>query len=136
MEGRGPTEGNRQESRIPRTLCRMRWFPWALAPIRRRGLQVVHVVPFCTSPPEAGAQCGHSARWDLCGGQAERPVPTATIHNSFGSYRIYRSRVVFHQCLYLFATLQTLVISTAGRNLGMIAGNISHSVRNDRTLHE
>jgi hypothetical protein len=28
--------------------------------------------------PEAGAQCGNSARWDLCGGPPARAVPTAT----------------------------------------------------------
>ena len=29
--------------------------------------------------PEAGAQCGSSARWDLCGGPPARAVPTATV---------------------------------------------------------
>ena len=29
--------------------------------------------------PEAGAQCGSPARWDLCGGPTVRSVPTATI---------------------------------------------------------
>ena len=28
--------------------------------------------------PKAGAQCGKSARWDLCGGPPARAVPTAT----------------------------------------------------------
>ena len=28
--------------------------------------------------PEAGAQCGDSALWDLCGGPPERAVPAAT----------------------------------------------------------
>ncbi len=28
--------------------------------------------------PEVGAQCGNSARWDLCGGPPARAVPTAT----------------------------------------------------------
>ena len=28
--------------------------------------------------PEAGAQCGNSARWDLRGGWPERAIPTAT----------------------------------------------------------
>jgi RNA-directed DNA polymerase len=28
--------------------------------------------------PKAGAQCGNSARWDLCGGPLARAVPTAT----------------------------------------------------------
>ena len=36
--------------------------------------------------PEAGAQCGNSARWDLCGGPPARAVPTAT-------GRFYRSRM-------------------------------------------
>ena len=27
--------------------------------------------------PEAGAQCGSAARWDLCGGPPARAVPTA-----------------------------------------------------------
>ena len=30
------------------------------------------------SSSEAGAQCGSSARWDLCGGRPVRAVPTAT----------------------------------------------------------
>ena len=32
-----------------------------------------------TPEPKAGAQCGSSARWDLCGGPPARAVPTATI---------------------------------------------------------
>ena len=36
--------------------------------------------------PEAGAQCGNSARWDLCGGPSARAVPTAT-------GRFYRSEL-------------------------------------------
>ena len=31
-----------------------------------------------TLAPKAGAQCGNSARWDLCGGPPARAVPTAT----------------------------------------------------------
>jgi hypothetical protein len=38
--------------------------------------------------PEAGAQCGNSARWDLCGGPPARAVPTAT-----GAF--YRSELRF-----------------------------------------
>ena len=34
--------------------------------------------------PKAGAQCGKSARWDLCGRPPARAVPTATGH-------VYRS---------------------------------------------
>src|SRR6478672_2272426 len=30
-----------------------------------------------TPKPEAGAQCGNPARWDLCGGPPVRAVPTA-----------------------------------------------------------
>ena len=38
------------------------------------------LIPYAAwaSSPEAGAQCGSSARWDLCGGLPERAVPTAT----------------------------------------------------------
>ena len=32
-----------------------------------------------TPGPEAGAQCGSSARWDLCGGPPARAVPTAIV---------------------------------------------------------
>ena len=31
--------------------------------------------------PEVGAQCGSSARWDLCGGCGEIRIPTATFHS-------------------------------------------------------
>ena len=34
--------------------------------------------------PERGAQCGSSARWDLCGGPPERAVPTATVDDPRG----------------------------------------------------
>lgn len=35
-----------------------------------------------TPEPEAGAHCGSSARWDLCGGRPERAVPTATARSA------------------------------------------------------
>ena len=44
--------------------CEMRWNGY--------GRQSV-----CASTPEVGAQCGSSARWDLCGGRRETGVPTA-----------------------------------------------------------
>ena len=31
--------------------------------------------------PKVGAQCGNSARWDLCGGPPARAVPTATMYD-------------------------------------------------------
>src|SRR4029450_4133607 len=37
--------------------------------------------------PERGAQCGSSARWDLCGGPPERAVPTATGGSASGVRR-------------------------------------------------
>ena len=40
--------------------------------------------------PEAGAQCGNSARWDLCGGRPARAVPTATEAGREG--RVHRLR--------------------------------------------
>jgi hypothetical protein len=36
--------------------------------------------------PEAGAQCGSSARWDPCGGPLATAVPTATPVQAFGSH--------------------------------------------------
>jgi len=33
----------------------------------------------CASLPKVGAQCGSSARWDLCGGRRVTGVPTAII---------------------------------------------------------
>ncbi|MHB9038494.1 MAG: hypothetical protein ACYC64_17720, partial [Armatimonadota bacterium] len=36
------------------------------------------LISACASLLEAGAQCGKSARWDLCGGQEAISVPTAT----------------------------------------------------------
>ena len=39
-----------------------------------------HGPPNASPPaPEAGAQCGSSARWDLCGGPPARAVPTANL---------------------------------------------------------
>jgi len=35
--------------------------------------------------PKAGAQCGSSARWDLCGGPPARAVPTATVADCFSA---------------------------------------------------
>jgi hypothetical protein len=32
-----------------------------------------------TPTSKARAQCGNSARWDLRGGRAKTPVPTATV---------------------------------------------------------
>jgi hypothetical protein len=37
-----------------------------------------------TFAPEAGAQCVRSARWDLCGGPAATPVPTAIAQDTSG----------------------------------------------------
>src|SRR6478752_1872091 len=34
-----------------------------------------------TPKPEAGAQCGNPARWDLCGGPPVRAVPTAILES-------------------------------------------------------
>src|SRR5215831_7231958 len=38
--------------------------------------------------PKVGAQCGNSARWDLCGGPGVTSVPTAT--GSCGATREHR----------------------------------------------
>ena len=51
----------------------------------RRSASCIPTLTCASTPgPEAGAQCGSAARWDLCGGLAvtglvrPRPVPTAT----------------------------------------------------------
>jgi len=54
--------------------------PRRLPPIVRSGRVGV------LGAPEAGAQCGSSARWDLCGGWSARTIPTAT-PRSFASLR-------------------------------------------------
>ena len=49
----------------------VRWLPPA---------RIMHPWPdpyASTLAPEAGAQCGSPARWDLCGGPPARAVPTA-----------------------------------------------------------
>ena len=64
----------------------------------RRSASCIPTLTCASTPgPEAGAQCGSAARWDLCGGLAvtglvrPRPVPTATLRRSLsGSGR--RSR--------------------------------------------
>jgi hypothetical protein len=40
-----------------------------------------------TFVPKVGAQCGSSARWDLCGGWPVRAVPTATVLQQPASFR-------------------------------------------------
>src|SRR5262249_17905995 len=35
--------------------------------------------PLCRHSPKVGAQCGSSARWDLCGGRGAISVPTAIL---------------------------------------------------------
>ena len=46
------------------------------------GTPTIILLDALTPLPEAGAQCVSSARWDLCGGWAERPIPTATFRRS------------------------------------------------------
>ena len=71
VEGRGQREGNAASTTRPghragtgasSVLDRVRRFGPDRSDVR----------------PERGAQCGSSARWDLCGGPPERAVPTAT----------------------------------------------------------
>ena len=72
VEGRGQREGNAASTTRPghragtgasSVLDRVRRFGPDRSDVR----------------PERGAQCGSSARWDLCGGPPERAVPTATV---------------------------------------------------------
>ena len=78
VEGRRLTKGNPGQQNRRRTQCRGSLHN-ELGRIRqaaRRDERIPSLV--CASLPEVGAQCGSSARWDLCGGRPERAVPTAT----------------------------------------------------------
>jgi len=57
--------------------CKMRWGEYGR---RTNGRNRTITLPnnVCASLPEAGAQCGKAARWDLRGGCPERGIPTAT----------------------------------------------------------
>jgi hypothetical protein len=49
--------------------------------------------------PKVGAQCLNRARWDLCGGQAAMPVPTAkTDRRHIENMRRCQNRGVHHTC--------------------------------------
>ena len=55
-----------------------------------------------TPEPKAGARCGSSARRDLCGGPAARPVPTATVmmHEfAFTATSVGRLALSLHQAI-------------------------------------
>ena len=71
MEGRERAKGNSLEQISRRTQCRGR-LQNALEGTR------MAVKTAWPSPPEAGAQCDNSARWDLCGGRRATGGPTAT----------------------------------------------------------
>ena len=60
--------------------------------------------------PEAGAQCGNRARWDLCGGPPASAVPTAT--------RTGNASIKFCEIdKYLWWRLFRLLVKKRGRNL-------------------
>ena len=67
----GSARGTRPAQHAPDTepgqVCQVRWTVCVGSGLMRTGVG-----------PERGAQCGSSARWDLCGGPPERAVPTAT----------------------------------------------------------
>ena len=67
----GSARGTRPAQHTPDTepgqVCQVRWTVCVGSGLMRTGVG-----------PERGAQCGSSARWDLCGGPPERAVPTAT----------------------------------------------------------
>jgi len=76
LEGRGLREGNAASKTRPG----LRAGQGALSALVR--MRRIAGVRGSTPSLKRGAQCGSSARWDLCGGRAEpskrRPVPTAT----------------------------------------------------------
>lgn len=77
MEGRGLAKGNTAEQNAHRTQCRGR-APSELDRVRE-------AANASASIPEAGAQCGSSARWDLCGGRPEpkgEGRPYRDVHHS------------------------------------------------------
>src|SRR5664279_3851445 len=71
--GKGAGRGEHGQQDAPRTQGRnwcvnMRWIVCAGEGLAQSD-----------AGPEPGAQCGSSARWDLCGGPPERAVPTASL---------------------------------------------------------
>jgi hypothetical protein len=79
VEGRGLAKGNTGQQNAPRTQSRTR-APSALDRVREASA--------FSSRPEAGAQCGSSARWDLSGGRPEplrvkgRPYRDRSFHRN------------------------------------------------------
>jgi len=70
VEERGLAKGNLVQQNRVRT-------QWREA-LRRALEWIRQAVNACASEPEVGAQCGSSARWDLCGGCRVTGIPTAT----------------------------------------------------------
>jgi len=70
VEERGLAKGNLVQQNRVRT-------QWREA-LRRALEWIRQAVSACASEPEVGAQCGSSARWDLCGGCRVTGIPTAT----------------------------------------------------------
>ncbi len=65
-EERGPAKGSLNQQNTRRTQSRVS-VPSALARVRQSA-ELHRWRSSSTSEPEVGAQCGSSARWDLCGG--------------------------------------------------------------------
>jgi len=86
VEGRGWAKGNPSQGDTSRTQSRMTDVPSALERIgaaRKLGsggepssLRYPLLGMRLLLGPEAGAQCGNAARWDLCGGHRVTGVPT------------------------------------------------------------
>ncbi len=80
--------------------------------------------------PEAGAQCGNAARWDLRGGPPARAVPTATRTGNAASKFVSLDH-------YVAWRLRRLLIKKRGRNLR--AGQADRWTRawfHDQGLHQ
>jgi hypothetical protein len=71
VEGRGLAKGNLVQQNRVRTQWR--------ETLRRALERIRQAISACASELEVGAQCGSSARWDLCGGRRVTGVPTATL---------------------------------------------------------
>ena len=91
LEGRGLREGKAASKTRPG----LRAGQGALSALVR--MRRIAGVRGSTPSLKRGAQCGSSARWDLCGGRAEpskrRPVPTATTTEGLVLPAFVRARV-------------------------------------------
>jgi hypothetical protein len=89
VEGRGEAKGNAAKRNADRTQSRSNPAHNELDRVRsraRRDKKILGPTSDSTPRPEVGAQCGNSARWDLCGG---RPQPETAKGRPYRDRRLY-----------------------------------------------